>query len=138
MLNQWIVLANFAGAAFVAGAWWIAWMNRNVLPPKIPIHFGFTGAPNRWGPRAMIWTLPVVTLVVFILYLAVPLAHASAGIRSMMALLRVEVTGLMYYCTRGQIRIALGRDQRLGPLVWLWTVAILATVFYFTACMPTH
>lgn len=33
------------------------------LPASIPIHWGFTGKPDRWGPAYWIFALPVVAVV---------------------------------------------------------------------------
>lgn len=40
----------------------LAWAS---LPPSIPVHFGITGRPDRWRPRAQAWLLPVMALIVY-------------------------------------------------------------------------
>ncbi|HEV3091949.1 MAG TPA: DUF1648 domain-containing protein [Candidatus Cybelea sp.] len=34
------------------------------LPPRIPLHFNFDGTVNGSGPRPMVWSLPVVQVIV--------------------------------------------------------------------------
>lgn len=34
------------------------------LPERIAIHFGLDGAPNGWGPRAAVWLLVSLQLVI--------------------------------------------------------------------------
>jgi uncharacterized membrane protein len=37
-----------------------------VLPDRIPIHFGFSGQPDAWGDKVMIWLLPAVAAIIFV------------------------------------------------------------------------
>lgn len=47
-----------------------------VLPSRIPIHFGFYGQPDAWGDKVMIWLLPAVAAMIFIVLAAVsPYPH---------------------------------------------------------------
>src|SRR5688500_3766363 len=36
------------------------------LPERVPIHFGFSGEVNGWGPRGMIFSIPVGALFIFL------------------------------------------------------------------------
>jgi uncharacterized membrane protein len=42
-----------------------------VLPDRIPIHFGFSGQPDAWGDKMMIWLLPTVAAIIFVTLAAV-------------------------------------------------------------------
>jgi hypothetical protein len=38
----------------------------DTLPEEIPMHFGITGRPDRWGGRWQAWILPFVSLAVYV------------------------------------------------------------------------
>ena len=116
-----------------------------VLPDRIPIHFGFSGQPDAWGDKVMIWLLPAVGAIVFAVLAAVsryphtlkyPLritnenAHRQYLLgRSLLAWLKAEVCWLFAFVVRQQILVALGNAQRLSiELVLGMIVLILGTV----------
>lgn len=37
------------------------------LPEKIPQHYGFDGKPNVYGNKSMIWTMPIIGSLLFLL-----------------------------------------------------------------------
>jgi uncharacterized membrane protein len=39
----------------------------NRLPARIPTHFNATGQPDGWGVPAMLWVLPVIATVIYLL-----------------------------------------------------------------------
>ena len=102
----------------------------NALPDEIPVHFGFTGRPDRWGGRWQAWIVPLVALVI---YLAFSLATGAwnwllgrpaempPGLEPMV-LLRLPIEALMTYITWGTVRVALKEAERLD---WRILLAIL-------------
>jgi uncharacterized membrane protein len=34
------------------------------LPERVPLHFGLDGTINMWGPRAAVWLLPAIQVVI--------------------------------------------------------------------------
>jgi uncharacterized membrane protein len=49
----------------------VAWLGYGFLvwdhiPARVPTHFGFTGAPDAWGDRSVLLTLPAIGLAAFI------------------------------------------------------------------------
>lgn len=50
------------------------------LPPRIPIHFGFTAVPDGYGPKVAAWLIPAVQVAMGVLacYLTVSAAGASS------------------------------------------------------------
>ena len=43
----------------------------DVLPDRIPIHFGFSRQPDAWGDKLTIWLLPAVGTILFMVLAAV-------------------------------------------------------------------
>lgn len=35
------------------------------LPEIVPTHFGFTGKPDAWGSKSMLWLTPVISVVIY-------------------------------------------------------------------------
>ena len=37
------------------------------LPDRVPRHFDASGQADAWGPRMMVWSLPIVNVAIFVL-----------------------------------------------------------------------
>lgn len=116
-----------------------------VLPDRIPIHFGFSGLPDAWGDKVMIWLLPAVGAIVFVVLAAVsryphtlkypvPITSENARQqylvgRGLLVWLKAEVCWLFAFVVRQQILVALGNAQRFSMELLLGIIVlILATV----------
>ncbi len=52
----------------IVGSFLIIAINYMQIPESVPIHFNGAGKPDAWGPKAMLWILPVIMgLVIFLL-----------------------------------------------------------------------
>lgn len=129
MLTQFATVVTWGFV--VAGLVQAARMYR-FLPARIPIHFGFRGEPDGWGSRGMIWLLPILSVVMVAFLSALPLLPsdkpAPAG---MLSALNLEMSALYFVILQGQIAVALGLKQRLGPLFWVILLLIMATPFAY-------
>lgn len=120
-------------------------LNWNQLPEKIPHHFDISGKPDGWGHKAVLWPLPGIAVVLFVLlsvfsrlphrfnYLVTITAeNASRQYRlaqSMLSWLKLEIVLLVLILTWLMIRVALGQSQGLGALtVPFFLLAIFVTV----------
>jgi hypothetical protein len=105
------------------------------LPEEIPVHFGITGRPDRWGGRWQAWVVPLVALVIYGAFsiacgawgwLLGRQSELPRGIEPLL-LMRVPIELLMTYITWGTIRVALkeaeGLDWRLLFALLLLTIA---------------
>ncbi len=118
-----------------------------VLPDRIPVHFGFSGQPDAWGDKFMIWLLPAVAAFIFAVLTAVSryphtfnysvrITEENARrqyllARSLLVWLKTEICWLFAFVVRQQIIVALGSTQRfsmefvLGMIVLIFgTVAV--------------
>jgi hypothetical protein len=119
-----------AGALAVAGPLWV-WRYSPILPTEVPIHFNFGGVPDRWGPRAWIWLLPVLGGGQYLLLTILADQPNLAPHRLLLGLLKAELLMVYFYIIAGQIDVALGRQRRLGNGIW-WLLALtLATTLGF-------
>lgn len=66
-------------ASLIAVAWmWVAAFRAyKGLPATIPIHFNFWGSPDSWGPRWMIFLLPVIAIFLLFLWSAIGIGTES-------------------------------------------------------------
>ncbi|MGA1369681.1 MAG: DUF1648 domain-containing protein [Blastocatellia bacterium] len=64
-------LIELASPVVVAWMWVAAFRSYRDLPDTIPIHFNFWGRPDGWGPRWMIFLLPVLALFLLFLWSAI-------------------------------------------------------------------
>jgi hypothetical protein len=105
------------------------------LPDEIPVHFGFSGRPDRWGGRWQAWVIPLVALVIYGAFstatgtwgwLLGRRPELPRGIEPLL-LIRMFVDLLMTYITWGSIRVAHkeaeGLDWRILCGLLLLTVA---------------
>jgi uncharacterized membrane protein len=116
-----------------------------VLPDRIPIHFGLGGQPDALGDKVMIWMLPAVAAIIFVVLTAVsryphtfnyPVRITQENARrqyllgrSLLVWLKAEICWLFAVIVRQQILVALGNAQRLSiELVFGITFLIFATV----------
>jgi uncharacterized membrane protein len=116
-----------------------------VLPDRIPIHFGFSGQPDAWGNKVMIWLLPAVAAIIFVLLAAVSryphtfnytvrITDENAErqyllARSLLVWLKAEVCWLFAFIVRQQIVVALGYSQQFSmELTWGMLFLIFGTV----------
>lgn len=55
-------------ASFIMSVWFFRY-----LPATIPIHFGFSGAPDAWATRSIwyIFMLPVLNLVMYLIFILI-------------------------------------------------------------------
>jgi hypothetical protein len=119
-------LAAIAPLLIILRAW-------DTLPEEIPVHFGITGRPDRWGGRWQAWILPVVALGVYALFSFITgtwdwiLGRQPAFPRGMELLLFMKpMTGLMLgYITLGMVRVARKEAERLNPWITFTLLALL-------------
>lgn len=124
-----ILLLNLAALALAVGSVLLTSANYAQLPDRVPIHFGFRGQPDSWGPRPMIWLLPVCSLVAFGMLFG--LGFAAREVPLLLALMNLEMTALFAVLTREQIQVALGIRSRLGPTMWLLMGLLVVTSLGF-------
>jgi len=104
------------------------------LPGEIPVHFGFTGRPDRWGGRWQAWIVPLVGLGIYCAFsvatgswnwlLGRP-AELPRGLEPMI-LLRLSIGALMTYITWGTVRVALKEAERLDWRILLGIIGLTA------------
>ena len=120
------------------------------LPERIAVHFDFEGQPNGWGPRALMFTIPVINSMSYLLLTAIgSRAHSMQGMnlpakvnrdhpevrrlgRELISWVKALMTLLMSYLTWGKAQVALGRSAAMGSALPLATVAVilLLAIFY--------
>jgi hypothetical protein len=116
-----------------------------VLPDRIPIHFGLGGQPDALGDKVMIWMLPAVAAIIFVVLTAVsryphtfnyPVRITQENARrqyllgrGLLVWLKAEICWLFAFVVRQQIIVALGNAQRFSmELVLGMIVLIFGTV----------
>lgn len=67
------------------------------LPAQIPVHFGLTGQPDRWGPPYMIFLPPVIALVVGAIQMTNAEGSDLQAARNRARLVTLVVTVLQIY-----------------------------------------
>jgi len=105
----------------------------DTLPEEIPVHFGITGRPDRWGGRWQAWILPFMALGLYAVFSYITgtwdwiLGRQPALPRGMEPFLFMKpMMGLMLgYATLGMVRVARKEAERLNP--WI-TFTLLALV----------
>jgi uncharacterized membrane protein len=117
-------------------------VGRNPLPARIPTHFNAAGQPDGWGTPGMLWLLPVVAAIIYMLMTLVsrypgafnfPMRTAPAARRQLEGLalnligwLKAEVIGLFAWIQYETVQLA-RRGQ--GTLSTLFLPAVMVVVF---------
>lgn len=109
----------------------LVWTHYARLPDEIPVHFGLTGRPDRWGPRRMIWLVPAVSAAMYLMFAVVQRLPGPSLTKLLMHLLQIETLGLFVSISWSQIQVALGRATRLVPAFWILFALVVVTVPLF-------
>jgi uncharacterized membrane protein len=129
-----------------------ALLGRDPLPPQIPTHFDLAGKPDAWGMSTMLWVLPIVATVIYLLMTVVALfpssfnfpMRTSAATRpqlegialNMIASLKAEVVLLFTWIQVQTIRFAHTGHAKLPQ--WILPVALVVvfgTIAWHIAAM---
>lgn len=123
-----------------------------LLPERIPTHFGVSGAADGWGPKYMLYVLVALVAVMYggmTLIQRVPhrfnypvrvteqtrarLQRLGVGL---VRWLKVEVTALFTYIQWSVVQVGTGRAAGMSPEVAFALVAcVLATTVFFAVWM---
>lgn len=115
------------------------------LPDRIPHHFDFAGKPDAWGGKGVLFLLPAISLIIYIMLTGISRiphrfnyiweitpANAESQYRialSLLAILKAIVMTMFAYIAWATIRSAHGHEAGLGPLFLLIVVgSIFATI----------
>ena len=100
------------------------------LPERIPVHFGASGNPNRWGGRNMLLLLVATTVVMAALltlaekhqrFINIPISvdrespEVRRLLRSMVIVMKAAITLAFLWIVDATMRVALGELNGLGP-----------------------
>jgi uncharacterized membrane protein len=122
------------------------------LPDRIPVHFDAAGSSNGWGSPAMLWLLPIMATVIYLLMTVVarfPSAfnfpvrvtrqnrpRLEALALAMIAWLRAEVVCLFAWIQYTTLEFARQGQGRLSPwFLPLSLVAVFLTIGWHVAAM---
>lgn len=122
-------LVAIAGLAFIA---YLLILNWDILPDRIPAHFGFEGRPDAYGNKSTLLLLPGAAVLVYLLLTLVgryphifnyPWKITSENAYrqyqlavTMMTALKTEIIWIFNYITLIEIRVSLGNAEGLGQM----------------------
>lgn len=111
-------------AALIVSEW-------STLPARVPVHFGPTGLPDRYGDRSMAALVPCITAALWLMLTVIrffprsfnyPVRVTDANrprlepiAISMLAWLKAELCCALGYITWQTLRVARGQSSGLGP-----------------------
>ena len=134
VLDVTAALAVVASFVVLARAW-------PELPQRVPVHFGITGFPDAWGPKAAAIVWPLIILLIFSALEAgsLTIAHAKlthtggidvAHFLLLLGLLKIEAVGFILYAQYQAFEVSVGRAERIHPsAIAIFVVVLLTTVF---------
>jgi uncharacterized membrane protein len=115
------------GIELFAGTQWAS------LPDRVPMHFGVTGKPDRYGRRWTFLILPILSLVLYVM-LSIPgetlglLGGESASDTAsvfMLAWTKLILLLLMGFCMWTIVRVAKGQARGMNVFVILLAVVLM-------------
>jgi len=110
------------GAAIVIGTIVTTAARYRELPDRIPIHFGFDGKANRYGPRFAIWILVAAELLIAGTY---ALAGGEGGLGALVA--NDCILAIAWYAQLAIISAAISGQNRINPLrFWIFFAVMMA------------
>jgi uncharacterized membrane protein len=129
--QAWACAAIAAAAALVNFV--VVAMRWSDLPDEIPHHFGLSGRPDRWGPKALIWFFALMPVLVLALLAGTIIASARDGLvheARQMSILAAFLSALMLFLTIRTIMVAEKRAEGLGRMfVPMMLVGIAIIIF---------
>jgi uncharacterized membrane protein len=122
-------------------------MHWNILPERIPVHFGVTGSPNAWGNKEMLLLLLATTFVMALLLtvaesyqrlINIPMnvdrdsSAVRRVLRSMVILMKMVITVSSVWIVDLTMRTAVGEANGLGvAFLPVFVVGVLAPIIYY-------
>ena len=103
------------------------------LPDRVPMHFGITGQPDRYGRR---WSFLIMPVVAVALYVTMSLPGDTIGLLSgeapsdpdsafMLAWMKAIMMMLMCFCVWTIARVARGQARRMNVFVVLAFIGLI-------------
>lgn len=122
--------------------------NYNALPETIPQHFNLYGEPDAYGPKSIIWLLPIVGILLYvgmswlsryphIFNYPIEITEENAAFQyknavRMINVLATLITCAFAYITFAMIQVALGNQQSLGTaFIIVFLLLIFGTMGYY-------
>ena len=147
----WITIAGGILGGLFAGPY--AWSHYQRLPDRIPTHFGLSGVPDAWSPKALgtVLVLPVLALASGVIQgsLALFIVTAKLPVHGLgdtdqqrlrrlaanyLCILGSLMVSMLTVGTVSSIRVALGEADRLDPLF----LALLAAFVLYAFAGAIH
>ena len=135
---EFAAVVGIALSLYVVAVYWAR------LPHIVPMHFGFNGKPDGWGPKWSILILPGVAIFMYALLsilsryphkwnYSVPITteNAERQYRIALSLIRWIKTGIIWlalYAEWTTIRVALGRQNTIGLGIYAFLAVIMGSV----------
>lgn len=123
------LVAEVGSVAVVIAAWALAFWEYPSLPRQFPTHFGFSGRPDAWGTKRMLWLYPVLMVALYVTQVWVTNLvardprHPGAAVQ--MAWLYFEMLAMFLYIEARSIAVARGRAAGLGITFLPITIAVI-------------
>lgn len=120
-------------------------INWGDIPPRVPVHYGFSGEPDGWGHKAVLLLLPGLSIAMYGLLtillryphkynyvVAITVDNAARQYRLariLLSLIKLELIILFGYLSWGSVRIAGGEESKLhGGIVTGEILTLFLTV----------
>lgn len=129
-LLRWVFEA-LSLAALLAALVWLK-MQLDDIPERIPVHFGITGKPDRWGGR---WHLALYVAFLLAVYIGMSIAGGTPDLfagqiqtqateRFILSYVKCGVVLMFFYVFWITIRVARGQASRFNLFVPLGMVVL--------------
>lgn len=136
----------------VIAMWLYLYIMWNNIPSIIPTHFGFSGAPDRFGNKNSLFSLPIIASIMYILFVVLskipncfnyPVSITENNAKALykigkqlILLLDMDISLMFLILLWKDVQTAIGNKSGLGiVIVLIWMVIILGTVIYDTIRM---
>lgn len=129
-------------------SWIIIFKNYAALPASIPIHYGLAGNVDKFGPKNMIWILPIISSIIYVgltilnryphlFNYLVPITPTNAAQQYTLATRLIRYIKFLVVLIFGHtvyLTMALGNGYDDNPSPWFMPLCILllfATLIYY-------
>jgi len=136
----------------IIAMWLYLWNMWDEIPNIVPTHFGFSGAPDRFGSKSSLFALPIISSIMHILLVVlskmpqyfnypVKVTEKSAAAlykigKQLILLMDMEIALMFLMLMWESIQTAIGSISGLGiEIVGIFMFIILGTVIYETIRM---
>ena len=146
--TKFLIAMEIIGVAILAAILVYTAFRYTMLPAEIPKHYNGLGEVDAWGPKSSVWTIPIVSILVYALVTVSSffpntwnypakielenLPKAENKVRQMLSCMKILITGLFAYLQFETLRLS--ENISMG-VTFGFMILMFGIMLYFMAAL---